>query len=193
MLGVIHSGIVLQYKSSYKAVILDNILGKIEATNSVDACIGSLLTYEIYQLASIYRLDGVMLQDLPLTLAQADVLFLHHVLELCYHFIPLHSGAHIVSFLQALYEMGTHMHSQDKKIFLVKLLVSLGFFPDMPLTVQQYEFQAYAMAIDIGTKSPLNLEFEQFLERWLQQCIAQHPKMDEFKTMHFLTANRLQQ
>jgi hypothetical protein len=186
-----HTGVLLQYKNSYKLILLDSVLGKIEVLGPV-YCIGSLLHYELcYQSATLYRLGSVMLHDLPLALAQTDVLFFHHVLELCNYSIPIHAGAHIVSLLQLLYEMGSCISLQDKKLFLVKLLVLMGFFPELSLTVQQYEFQAYALAVDIHRGTPLNLEFERFLDIWLYHCMVQHPKIHEFKTIHFLTENRL--
>ena len=85
------TGIILKtfFPKKMKMVLLDEQMGKIEGVPPSDqfAC-GALLTYYAHQRGKIYFLHRIDLIDMPLTLAKDDILFLHHVLEICYFCAP---------------------------------------------------------------------------------------------------------
>ena len=82
-------GIILRKNSSspYKMVVLDKVQGKIECiTTTPSLSTGALITYNIRQQQAIHFISDSTLLYIPLSFAQADMLFFHHVLELIYYF-----------------------------------------------------------------------------------------------------------
>jgi hypothetical protein len=188
-------GIILRKKSSspYKVIILDKVQGKIEciATNSTLSA-GALITYNIRQQQTIQFISDITLLYIPLSLAQVDMLFFHHVLELVYYFTHIGSNSKEPFDLLAFLYSTEHitMTSLSKKFFLLKLLNSMGSVPE--LSHARTEHITHLNTIDIKQLSEItiNTTYEKELDRWLWYCIWQHPYVNEFKTVHFLAENR---
>ena len=190
-----HIGIVLRiYTGKNKIALLDAIKGRIDGgVFSSSVCVGAVLRYQIAGRHDRHLLDAIEIEDIPFALARSDLLFLHHVLEICYYFIPIGSCvAGVFELLQFLYTVDySSCGMQCKKLFLLKLLVAIGFYPELPQWQEQGIQQLLALPIDIVAHEPIDLAIEKMIDDWLSACIAQHPRIEQFNTVHFLTKNRL--
>ena len=188
-------GIVLRthLPEKYKLSVLDNSLGKIDAiplgkkiTHQI--CNGYFIHYWCTQTTSLATLDQIEIQEIPQVHTEQDILFLHHVLEMCHYFLPLHMHAPDVFMLvRRLYTVDYMVLTPlAKKIFLMKLFIALGFYPD-DNRLQKAEIHMLAYGpIDNILNKKISLDIEQDLDTWLMLCIKTHPYHDEFKTAHFL-------
>ncbi len=190
------SGIVLKNYAPQKCklAVLDNALGKIMCVpNRQNICAGSLISYDITHQRTIYFARDIELLYMPLDLAKEDILFLHHVLEICYYFIPVGSmpvtrtTSEIFKFIQFLYSSEYLLkHLFFKKIFLFKLLVSLGVYLPGNKFKNVYFHRLASLSIDMIVNEDIDLEVERDLDVWLSNCVSMHPCVDYFKTVHFL-------
>lgn len=188
-------GIILRKNSSspYKVIVLDKVQGKIECvTTTPSLSTGALITYNIKQQQAIHFISDSTLLYIPLSLAQADMLFFHHVLELIYYFTNVGSCSKEVFDLLAFLYITEHalMTTQFKKFFLLKLLTSMGSIPE--LNEARTELITHLNTINIEKLNEITIDtvYEKELDRWLWCCIWQHPYVNEFKTVHFLAENR---
>src|ERR1700733_7630056 len=89
-------GIILRKNEllPHKLIILDKVQGKIECISSTP-CLsaGSLITYNSRKQGQMHFISDSTLVYIPLSLAQTDMLFFHHVLELIHYFTPVGSCA----------------------------------------------------------------------------------------------------
>jgi hypothetical protein len=188
-------GIVLRKSGSshYKVIILDKVQGKIECvTTTPSFSPGALITYNIRQQRSTHFMSDSELLYIPLSLAQADILFFHHVLELVYYFTHVGScSKEIFDLLAFLYSASlSTMTMQSKKFFLLKLLTSMGSVPELNEARTELITQLNTLDIRQLANMIIDTTHEKELDRWLWCCIWQHPYVNEFKTVHFLAENR---
>ncbi|MDP3889214.1 MAG: hypothetical protein Q8Q25_01570 [bacterium] len=191
----VYTGIVLRryQPTSNKIALFDQKLGRIDGIFfESEMILGSLLNYFLKKRADNYFLDNYEIIDMPLAIARLDLLFVHHVLELCYYFIPLGSTSdNVFSLLMLLYTKDYVWTSLIKKIFLFKLLTIIGFYPEHPLLHKASMQYLLIMPIDKIVEEQINLDCEKDLHNWLRFCMAHHPSIDCFKTMSFLNESRL--
>lgn len=183
------NGIILKtfFPKKMKMVVLDQQLGKIEAVPPSDLfTAGSLLAYHAQQRSHVYFLHEISLLDMPLHLAKDDILFLHHVLEICYFCVPFGSNVpEIFNAVMQLYQ--EHCLGYGFKIaFLFKLLILLGMHPDEPHFQDPFYYHLGRESIDTIMDKSIHLDTKQTLHEWVRSCIAIHPLIHAFKTMHFL-------
>ena len=189
------TGIVLRtYTNKHTIALLDAKLGRIDGVvYKLGIAHGSLLTYQATCRGRHYLLQDIALLDMPLFVARTDILFLHHVLELCFASIPVGSfEPDIFTLLCQLYDGNTPVTDRIyKKLFLFKILTVLSIHPthnSMPHRDFQYLMQT---PIDRIGKEHIELECEKRLDEWLCMCVAEHPAATSFKTMHFLTDHKI--
>jgi hypothetical protein len=187
-------GIVLKkfpHKSTF--LLLDDMQGKITAISTLTTlCTGAALFYVLAPLSSVYRLDYPEMLYVPFSLARQDILFLHHVLELCCFVMQEGDPASaVLALIVTLYcSPDLVRHVAAKKIFLSKLFVVFGFYPEGQQFQQIYFKRLAAESLDTLLAEPIDLKVEKELDDWLSQCIATYPHMRHLKTMHFLTRTR---
>lgn len=183
------SGIILKtfFPKKVKMVVLDQELGKIEAVPPTDQFfVGSLLAYHVHQRGHLYFLHEVSLLDMPLSLAKDDILFLHHVLEICYFCAPFGSNVpEIFNIIILLYQESDYLH-EFKIAFLFKLLVLLGMHPDEPQFQDPLYYHLARESIDTIIDMSIHLDTKKALYKWVRSCVSIHPLGHAFKTMHFL-------
>jgi len=189
-------GIVLRswHTKKNKVALLDMQHGRIECSTytSINS-VGLLLSYTLEQVRGKSVIADVKIEESPLYLAQEDILFLHHVLELCSTFILVGSCAQgIFPLLLKLYEPRDYIQARKyKKFFIFKLLAALGIaschYHMRVLTLQQL----HTISIDTFAEESLHLESEKDLDSWLQHTIAEYTHMDQLKTVHFLQKSRV--
>ncbi len=185
------TGIILKtfFPKKMKMVILDQQLGKIEAVPPTEQfAVGSLLSYYAQQRGSVYFLHEIDVLDVPLSLAKEDILFLHHVLEICYFCAPFGSNVpEIFNLVIQLYPEQLISYSRGFKIsFLFKLLILLGMHPDEPHFQDPFYYHLARESIDTIIDKSIHLDTKQALHEWVRRCIAIHPLIHVFKTVHFL-------
>lgn len=188
-------GIVLKsyQPQKCKLSVLDRDSGKMMAVpNRSDLSNGSLIQYfkrDQEHLSFIHTIDII---DMPLALAHEDIVFVHHVLELCYYFIP--NGSHAPQVFIALlrfYEYPIVLSSPImKKIFLAQLFFLLGVYPESGRLRTAAIDQLISTSIDFWASQSIDLRIEQELDEWLMHCMRTHPCVEYFKTINFLLMNK---
>lgn len=190
-----HYGIVLKnyFPQKYSLDLLDNKSGRIIGISRAieHISIGSLVMYTIDKKKQnplfLYQIE---LQEAPFALAREDILFLHHILEICYYFIPIGSDATVIyNQLQLLYAPAHWMKSiLLKKVFLVKLFAFLGIYPEEK-KIRKPFFHAIIINSFLNLLEQDFSENEEEINVWLHRCIVSHPQIDKFKTNYLFESN----
>ncbi len=178
-----------------KLILVDQHHGKIEAIpNNIRAHVSMFIAYNLQPTSgNHFFLTDVEIIDIPTRLVHEDLLFLHHIYELCFYCIPFGNCAKdVYSLLMLLY---THqlwfMHSLNKKLFLFKLVQYIGMHPDSEKLSIPSLHRFTHESLDILMHETIDLEIESALDHWLTECIVAHPYNRSFKTAHFLAKNRV--
>lgn len=186
------AGIVLKrLNSPYKIALLDQERGRVDGIVTKAPCVGSLLHYSIERERGNYiYLSQCTITNLPFMLARQDILFWHHVLELCFYFIPI--GYRIDSLFELLEFLYTvditiRWDVRSKKLYLFKLLAAIGLYDVLPQLVPESRVnQLLALPLNHIMHEQLDEKSEKVVNEWLRTCIAEHPQMGDFNTVHFL-------
>lgn len=191
-----HTGIVVKryFPLKQKIVLLDDTLGKITCVPPHDRIsLGTLLSYELQERSPMSFIYDVELIAMPLDGLDLDILFVHHVLEVCYYFIPDQSPAsEIFEIMMLLFtKQPCIRHPLFKKIFLFKLFALLGIYPDNTVRVDALVHRLLAEPLEMLMRSDVTYELEQRLTKWLRDCMIMHPCIEYFKTVHFLDESRV--
>jgi hypothetical protein len=187
-----HKGIVLkkQEAGASMIIILDAELGKMRCVSDAFAvCTGDLIDYYIVRKRHQVSLEKIDRIALPLSMAAAQLLFFHHVLEVCNYFIlPGMSMPQVFELLALLYQLPAQAITIPfKKCFLAKLLVAIGMHPDGFLSQHASFYALLALPLDsIPNEAMLN-DIDDELNVWLRSCVLEHPQMQKLNTIHFLT------
>lgn len=154
---------------------------------------GMLLSYFVRGDNKTEFLYATEVLATPVPFLAHDLLFFHHIMELCYHFLPLASPSRsFFDLLSCLYNPEiARLNACQQKLFLCKFFATLGIYPDEfahdPVRISQISFCAIdrilAQNVDLGFK-------EEELNAWLLGCVLSHPYSAHFKTVHFLTQSR---
>src|SRR5579871_6396916 len=93
----IRQGIVLRVPSPDQHIVslFDSQQGRLKALTNFSPSIvhGELISYRLEPWRQTYRLYDVHIMQLPASWVYTDILFLHHVLEMAFFFLPEHSCA----------------------------------------------------------------------------------------------------
>ncbi|PKN03547.1 hypothetical protein CVU75_01690 [Candidatus Dependentiae bacterium HGW-Dependentiae-1] len=177
-----------------KIVVLDQEQGKfICVPDRKTVNHGMLLTYFVRRDNKTEFLYATELLATPVTFAIHDLLFFHHVMEICFHFLPLACQTPAVFDLLSYFykpEMA-HLDVRQQKLFLCKFFALLGIYPEEfsqdPVRISQIAFYP----IDRMLAHNVDLNFKETeLDSWLLSCVLSHPYSAHFKTVHFLTQGR---
>lgn len=188
-----HAAIVLkQLPSIHRVAILDRRVGRLDAVVRKQAHVGSMIEYAVERRSdTMVFVSHHQIIDMPFELAREDVLFWHHVLELCYYFVPLGSYTPKLFELCAfLYTVDTDVcwRVQSKKLYLFKLLTTIGLYP----RIQRFSLEKmhYFMALNVSQimQEQIDEQQEKILDEWLRVCIGEHPAIAKFNTIHYLIA-----
>lgn len=161
-------------------------------TKTEDICAGTLIQYQVDTGLALPCLRAMEKIALPLIRARDDILFFHHILELCYYFVPVASHMPEVYMLIEPFVMQEHTlkNVAEKKFFLVNLFRAFGITPEHENTHAALYAYQYGISVDSTGSNTLELDIERVVDAWLLQCLSLHPYADQFKTMHFLAVNR---
>lgn len=156
---------------------------------------GALISYEISSRGSFqgdrFFLQQVQLCAQPAEWAHQDILFVHHVLELCASFVPPHLGDRAVfEHMLGLYNP-LNGYQQDpvlgRLVFLVQFFLLIGWYPDE-------DTSAINRLISRVPGTMVTVREQEFLRsslvKWLRRCVALHPLAPSFKTVTFFEVVR---
>ena len=187
-----NQGIILKtyVPKKCKISLLDKKCGKIEVISPRVSFLESLLpgmvvTYFLWKRPGcLDELRAIELDDVPLTLARRDIYFFHHVLELCYYFLPLNLAVGdiydlILFLLESSEKISSTMH---KKLFLLRFFLYLGMYPEEDEGMgKSFEYLLYD-PIDIMLEKTIIIS-ETILEQWLLACMQTHLPKVQLKTL----------
>ncbi len=184
-------GIVLcQLGSPHKIALLDQMAGRVDGMLVSSVCVGALVSYTIdKERGTFYYLTHLDIVSIPFAIARSDILFWHHVLELCYYFVPQGSFTHqLFELLEFLYtvDIGVCWCMRSKKIYLFKLLILIGVYTKLPkLSLGQIQ-HLQALPLDMIADEVIDEQTEKMLDEWLRACVYEHPAIEKFNTVYFL-------
>jgi len=189
-------GIILKKYQPKKQLIsiLDKRIGKIKCVpNNQNVILGSLVSYLITKNRSPYFIQDIEILHIPFETAIDDILFFHHVLELCYQFSPWQCpSGEIFDLVKYLYFFSNMIKSNiDKKLFLFKLFTLLGLYPEGLQFQTTYFHNLATKSIDRIVSENLHLKSEIEIDNWLHCCIEMQPQLSNLKTINFYIKNRL--
>jgi len=174
-----------------RIVLFDEQLGMIDAIAlHGNIMAGSLIHYHLIpQSNEFYCLRDVELKEVPFDLARYDILFLHHLLELCYYFIPIGSCViGVFDLLQFLYSADRrYWNSATQKLFIFRLLVVIGFYSTRLFVEEEIMNRLLKASLDKEGTINLAKQHEVIIGCWLRNCVSEHPQVQKFNTVHFLT------
>lgn len=187
-------GIVLKtfFPKKRKIAVLDKEAGMIEyIPDTENICQGALIHYYITEGKNSF-IRGIENVGMPLALAKQDLLFFHHVLEMCYFFMPVGvSNPDIFALVEFLYTLDSSRLSPSiKKIFMMKLFAMFGVYPEHKRFHTAYYYQLAALPTSTLLEQELDAQAHTDMDEWLQLCVASHPYNEQFKTVHFLDEGR---
>jgi hypothetical protein len=157
-----------------------------------DICAGTIIQYQVNNGLSMPCMRSMEKIALPLLRARQDILFFHHILELCYYFVPVGSHMPEVYLLIEPFVMHelTMVNTAEKKFFLVNLFRAFGITPEHEQTHAALYAYQHGISVDSTGSDTIELDIERTVDAWLLQCLSLHPCADQFKTVHFLAMNR---
>ena len=186
--------VVRQLETPHKVALLDRVAGRVDGIISSPLLrVGSLIEYVVERnRGTLCYIKHYSVVDVPISIAQSDILFWHHILELCYYFVPLGS------FTQQLFELLEFLYTVDsclgwcmrsKKLYLFKLLFLVGVYTRLPrLPVEQIQY-FQALPLNQIADEVLDAQSEKMLDEWLRLCVYEHPAIRKFRTTHFLLSS----
>lgn len=135
----VSQGIILYSSLPLKRAVtlLDRVRGRIDGIlrndkQSLKLTHGTCIEYVLQAKGDFFVVSFIEPIAVPAEWVSQDIYFLHHVLELCARYIPLHHAAQeTFSLLTLLYQPWAYSMTIPffKKVFLCKLHISLGLYP----------------------------------------------------------------
>lgn len=179
-------GVILSRKDTLVSVI-DELQGRFIATTFRPLLVGGLYEYDLVPFGKIYSLFHEELVMLPFDIAQQDILFLHHILEICLLFAPVGSCAQgVFQLFFYLYTNSLSSLSQKfKKFVIFKLLSLLGIWPH-ELVNNKFFFRIAETPIDRLNQEIIDLVSEKEIGHWIYQSMRYDPIFEKMKTKLFL-------
>ena len=167
--------------------------------------IGSRIQFVVSdQQYNVHIVNNIQLVDSLHSPMLADLVWMHHLLELCYYFVPLHQLSHdCFEFLvQCNILLALQAHFQDmwesiKRICIGILLCIVGFYPSDELLSPILALKgALLRFIDFEDMQNIELitetvqkvciEQQKKFEQWMLEYIETHPRREAFKTLNFM-------
>lgn len=195
----------LPYKK--KLSVLCNNKGKINLTTQpIEKCNnlwpGMLISfYPTFINKKICLANNIEILINPHESTTSEFYYMHHILEICYYFAPLDNPCpEIFHFLYdyfSLVKIENHFGNKIniiKKIYLIKLLCLIGFYPEKPLiSILNIYDQIRSNSIDFNnhrkvqslTKdlNEIELLYNKKINGWALSCLNSHPCFKLFKTI----------
>lgn len=194
MPDILHEGIVLRtyVPHKQKIVIFDDKLGKIEALVNKRIQLermasGFFLSYTLEPCGIYYLIKNSTIIDSPTYWAQHNILFFHHIMELCFFFLPLESqAADLFNQLKVLYTHPEFLQDNfSQKVFLYYVFKYFGVYPPEEV-VDLLSDNLILNSVNSKLDMPEKEDIEDRLYQWLSACVYAHPQAHTFKTIDYL-------
>lgn len=191
----IHQGIVLRTYIPYKQKlsVLDAELGRIDCIPQnkkiADRLFhGAYISYVVKPWGMHYIAYDISLLEGPTYLSQKDFLFFHHLLELCFYFLPVHSQERpIFELVKIAYTHPKMLRTElSQKIFLCHFFRYLSIYPGNIHSYSASFFRLISGPFDSKVNAEDEKKVHLDLQRWLLSCVSTHPYAQRIKTMDFL-------
>lgn len=195
MITDVHEGIVLRtyIPKKQKLAILDKKLGRIECVpqnqkSAYRLSHGAYVSYALRAWHAQYLLHDPNILDLPFYWAYENFLFFHHVLELCYYFLPIDGqSADIFELIYILYDRPKLLQTTlSRKIFLCRFFWKLGIYPYNAESFDSCLFSLISGPLDSNLSIADEKIAHQHIQKWLLACVNTHPYAHRLKTIDFL-------
>jgi hypothetical protein len=123
----------------------------------------------------------------PFAFARDDIFFLHHILELCYYFLPEEGAApEVFDLLVYCIAEGKHEKIRSRRsLVLAKLFLLFGMYPEHDILCAYME-KVMDVPLDRFFDVPCDGTMESLLRRWVWSCIITHSHREQFKTVRLL-------
>jgi hypothetical protein len=186
-------GIVLKSSHTHEQdiVLLDRYLGKISGTmvsrTPITVGNGTVMTYTLVRKKSRYTFESIDLEYVPFSCARDDIFFLHHVLELCYYFLPEECAVDEVfqMLIYLIHIVPYEKVAPRKYVVLARLLFLFGLYPEHDI-VCSYLQGLVDMSLDHFFDAPHSEHMRASVRQWVWSCIMTHPAKRQFKTIGLL-------
>lgn len=172
---------------THRVVLLDAHHGKILCyIPKRELVAGVIIEYQLIKKRRYFVAYAVNITHMPFAVVHRDIYFLHHVLELCFYFLPEEQEApEIFALVRYLSTHGNMVEDTlPKKLYLSKLFILFGIYPEKPYIESNYWQLLLASSIETILQSCRNLTIEPALGVWLLSCMQTHPLYRAFKTVH---------
>jgi len=176
-----------------RATLLDQLEGKVErfikpTKRALHMVRGALIWCLPHKKRTRTVVEVLEVIRVPFDIAILDILFLHHILEMCSLFaLPQNREQNVFDLMQFLYDDHAKLRaSSSKKFFLFRILMALGCSPDEIYFQQPDFYWLVAVPIDTLLEHKIDVTIESFIDAWLRDCIKAYPMIDSMKTSHFL-------
>ena len=135
-----------------KVTILHEQFGKInffvnETKDASRLCNGSLIYCDVRKKESSYQCDFIDAYFVPFEQDRYDLYFIHDLLKICLNFAPWQiSMSDIFNLILEIYNKLESLSCEQKKVYLLKIFLYLGIFPEDKL-LYQIVMQGYRLNI----------------------------------------------
>jgi hypothetical protein len=192
---MVSQGIILYSRmpTRHMITLFDCVRGKLDCQLRMGKQIpplahGTLVEYRIHEQRDMFVASFIEPLAVPNDWVREDIYFLHHVLELCNIFIPLHQASkETYTLLSALYSpfRSTMRLGLFKKVFLCKLHTLLGMYPAEEVH-DPFLSSLISCAGDSMFELHYDTEIESRLAMWLYQSLHAANAHDCLKTFSFV-------
>ena len=185
-----------------KIILLDRDIGKFQSWVQISRKYaffekigaGTLISYQQVVRKERRMIRFQQIYDMPFILAATNILFLHHLLEVCSFFLPLegYDSSAIFDLLLFVYHLDDELLTVHRqKLLLFRLYALLGLYPEH-VTFHNASFYLWVTCPlkELMTQH-VGLPIERLLDIWLINCIRSHPMVSSFKTIRFLDEVRV--
>ncbi len=189
-----------------KVALLTSSLGRVNVVlKQNDLCArlwpGMVVSCNLSREGSFWLASHVVIHSVPMHQSHNDMVWLHHMLELCYYFLPLESPAADAFFcLEKSCCLICHSSIVDdklqmivKKLCVIKFLSLIGFYRQEDIQEYLALFQELSdLFIDFTNEQKVNFLKQRLvvlkinsMDEWILNCLKSHPMFRVFKTTAF--------
>jgi len=146
-----------------------------------------------------FYLKKVEVLHVPLSPLDMHLTWIHHMLEICYYFVPINSACtDVFRLLQYSLKLGVQSSSFEpyfyivKRICLIRLLVLLGFYPkgDLVPFISLFD-DLVGVSLDsldgqkVRLLEAVTVATVKKIDKWILSCLQEHSHFKQFNTVPF--------
>ena len=141
---MVYHALVLKnyFPKKNKVTILHEKYGKInffvhENQDTSRLCNGSMMYCDIQKKDATYQCHFIDTYFIPLDQNKYDLYFIHDLLKICLNFVPWQVAMpDIFQMIIEIYRQLDNLSCEEKKIYLLKIFLYIGIFPEDKLLYQ---------------------------------------------------------